>query len=152
MSEIAQASVRQQLQVLKETTRLTGGLHEAQVLNLKMWPLILFTNVCGSSFSWDPDKKTVSFVLVLEPKAKKKKQAWWEKRVNILNEWVHELLGSEWIVEVSDGKITTLRGKREIRGTTKPLRTLFATLPTALTTVILCGWIRRMRPKAATRN
>lgn len=116
MSDIAQASVRQQLQMLKEQTRLTGALHEAQVLQLKNWPLVVFQDASGSEFTWDPDKKYVAFVVKIPPRcpSRLRSEAWWKKRVGALNQWVQELLGDEWYIKVRVGK-KNYSGARSIR-------------------------------------
>jgi hypothetical protein len=111
VSEIAQASVRQQLQMLKAQTRMTGALHEAQVLQLKMWPMVVFDVALSTSFTWDPDEKVVAFKVDM-PKGKKT-LTWWKPRVEALNSWVQELLGEDWMILVSDGK-NKFRGNRKI--------------------------------------
>lgn len=115
MSEIAQASIPQQLQMLKEQTRLTGALHEAQVLQLKLWPLVVFQNAISSQFTWDPDKKVVIFTISHPAMRAKKapKLDWWKERVTKLNEWVQVLLGDEWMIQVVAGK-KTFNGSRKI--------------------------------------
>lgn len=114
-NEIAKASVAQQLQMLKETTRMTGGLHEAQCLQLKMWPLVVF-EAQTSSFTWDPDTKIVLFDVSLMKSNKKPAIKAMTQRVEALNSWVQQLLGDEWIAKVKiDGKVT-FTGKRKIHG------------------------------------
>jgi hypothetical protein len=118
VSELYQADALQQLQMLKEQTRLTGALHEAQVVQLKMWPLVLFQDWSKSEFTWDPDQKYVAFKM---SKGKKKtrtkapKLADHQERVDVLAGWVQELLGSEWRVQVQFGPDTegVLHGKRK---------------------------------------
>lgn len=117
MSEMAQASTQQQLQMLKEQTRLTGALHEAQVLQLKMWPLVVFQNAISSEFTWDPDKKVVAFKLDLPTSGPIGKPEWWQERTDGLNGWVQTLLGDEWCITVlvSQGHYAVkYRGTRKI--------------------------------------
>jgi hypothetical protein len=117
VSDLYQPNTKQQLQMLREMTRLTGALHEVQVVNLKMWPLVLFTDAKTSSFTWDPDKKLVHVSLMLKPRHPTRKQAWWKERVGALSSWVHELLGDEWVtnVQIQNGKRPTIyRGTRKI--------------------------------------
>ncbi len=120
MSEIASASVSQQLQMLQEQTRMTGALHEAQTLQLKMWPLVLF-DCATSSFTWDPEKKQVLFTVSLTKTKKKATIKVLTERVEVLNRWVQTLLGDEWHVKLktsgkgsSDGR--WIAGKRKISG------------------------------------
>jgi hypothetical protein len=110
---IAKATVQQQLALLREQTRLTGGLHHAQVTQLKMWPMVAFDIAVGSSFTWDPKTKVVTFKLDLPKKPQSRSQAWWKTRVDAVQSWVHELLGDEWQIKVTAGK-TTYNGKRKI--------------------------------------
>jgi hypothetical protein len=102
MNSIYQPSVMQQLQMLKEQTRLTGGLHEAQVLQLKAWPLVVFNVKRGkdAAFTWDPDKHIVAFSIT---GSEKHDQGWWQKRTNILGLWVKNLLGNDWKTNVKVG-------------------------------------------------
>lgn len=120
MSEIYQPNAQQQLQMLKEQTRLTGGLHEAQVLQLKMWPLVVFDTCHSSSFTWDPDKKVISFKVEAPwsksgggVKAKKFPLAYWKERVTVLNGWVQTLLGDEWMITVTADR-KTYAGQRSL--------------------------------------
>lgn len=118
MSDLYQPDKLHQLQLLREQTRLTGGLHEAQVLNLKMWPLVLFQEATSSEFTWDPDKKIVSFRVKLKKAAKigKAKSAEYKQRVEVLNGWVGQLLGAPWYISVKFDCNTpmTLYGKRNL--------------------------------------
>lgn len=109
MSDLFQPSTKQQIQMLREMTRLTGGLHEAQVLQLKMWPMVLFTGLISHEFTWDETLKEVSFVLTGKRPPLKVVQA----AVEVLNSWVQELLGESWIVRVKWGK-NSFAGKRSI--------------------------------------
>jgi hypothetical protein len=118
MSDLYQPSKEQQLQMLKEQTRLTGALHDAQVLQLKMWPLVVFDRAQGSRFTWDPEKKVVVFMLDMPTKGKEQKLAWWEERVKVLNGWVQVLLGEDWYIEVkvTGKKSREYRGSRNLSG------------------------------------
>lgn len=102
MSDIESPSQRQQLQMLREMTRLTGALHEAQVLQLKMWPLVLFQWVSptGVEFTWSADQKVVAYTLAVMP-GRKVNEKQLQERTAVLNGWLHELLGDEWRVEVT---------------------------------------------------
>lgn len=99
--------------MLREQTRLTGALHEAQVLQLKMWPMVVFDTASASRFTWDPEGKVVTFTVTI----KNQKLAWWKQRVTILNEWVQTLLGKDWVIRVQAGKKTFAgqRGASDIR-------------------------------------
>lgn len=110
---IGKVSVKQQLEMLREQTRLTGGLHEAQVLQLKMWPMVAFDHIVGSSFTWDPKTKVIKFKLELPKRGATKKLAWWKERVTAVQGWVHQLLGDEWQIQVEAGN-QKFNGSRKI--------------------------------------
>jgi hypothetical protein len=110
---IAKASVEQQIAMLREQTRITGGLHHAQVTQLKMWPMVAFDIIVGSSFTWDPKTKVVKFKLDLPSKPPARKLEWWKERVGAVQKWVHSLLGDEWMIQVVAGK-KTFNGSRKI--------------------------------------
>jgi hypothetical protein len=80
--------------------------------------MVVFDICVGSKFTWDPDKKTVTFTVDMPGKAKPK-LGWWKPRVEALNEWVQTLLGDEWCIEVkTSGKNPkSFRGSRKISGT-----------------------------------
>lgn len=112
MTDIYQPNAAQQLQMLKQQTKLTGGLHDAQVLQLKMWPLVVFDTCTGSKFTWDPDKKQVVFT-VEHPIKKMPKLEYWKQRITVLNGWVQTLLGDEWCIQVKcNGKV--FNGQRSL--------------------------------------
>lgn len=105
MNDLRGATPEQQLQMLREQTRLTGGLHEAQVIHLKAWPLLLWQEAKSTSFTWDPDSRSIIFDLNHRRGASslKKDQKWWQQRVDVLTGWVQQLLGDEWMVRVVSG-------------------------------------------------
>ena len=121
-SDLYNASVEEQFAALQEVTRLTGALHEAQKLQLQLWPMLVFQDAIRSEFSWDNDKKTVDFKITLPEGSKRAKGARLAKtRVGILNGWIQRLLGGEWIAVVSYNG-ATLRGQRQINGSGEPAR------------------------------
>lgn len=112
-SELVKPTAVQQIEMLKELTRTTGALHEAQVLNLKLWPLCVFDMASTSEFTWDPELKSVTFTMSMPKKAKTPKLSVLKERVTILNKWVQALLGDEWMIHVKlAGK--TYNGSRKI--------------------------------------
>lgn len=86
----------EQLMLLKSITKKTGGLHEAQVLQLKMYPLVL-THATKSEFSFDFNKKAIIFTIT-EVKGKTPKNI--EERLDLLISYTKTLLGNEYSVEV----------------------------------------------------
>lgn len=91
-------SIREQLLLLRDLTRRTGVLHEAQLLNLKLWPLVIFPKASNSVIRIDPEKYTVEYTLTW--KIKGKKDADFKKRAKLLGKSVRWLLGDYWQVTV----------------------------------------------------
>lgn len=106
-----QASVFEQFAVLREQTRITGALHEAQVMQLKVWPLALFDATKDSGFTWEPVARVVTFMPVM----KKRSESWMKPRLKTIFKWTQDLLGGEWQVVVkANGK--TYRSSRKPHG------------------------------------
>lgn len=110
MDEIFKADLPTQLALLRQTTKLTGGLHEAQVQQLKVWPLLTFQWAEQASFTWDPDKREVYFH-PQPPKWVRPKRDHLQKGADVLATWVCGLLGDEWetVVILGDDRVV---GKR----------------------------------------
>lgn len=102
----------EQLLLLKELTKTTGMLHEAQVLQLKIYPLVL-THAIRSEFQFDFNSKEVIFNL-LETKGKAPKGL--KERLELLVNYVHTLLGSEYkvIVKFKNRKIFSRNGIKNV--------------------------------------
>lgn len=125
MSDLYQPNVKEQLQLLKAQTALTGALHDAQVLQLKMWPLVAFDTATTSEFTWDPEEKLVTFNVNFPKKMKFPQLDWWKVRVDALQSWVYELLGDNWriVVNVTGSKSRSFSGTRRIHVTGNTDRT-----------------------------
>lgn len=54
-----------QLALLRKLTEWTGVLSEAQVVNLKMWPLLAAPHAKTSEFTWNPPERSIIFNLKL---------------------------------------------------------------------------------------
>lgn len=96
---IKHLSSGQQLALLREQTKRTGLMHEAQVLQLKYWPLVVGPDKVAVQLSWDTETMLVTYVLdlsICEDKDGLSPQA----RENLEN-WVKELLGKDWAVKVT---------------------------------------------------
>ena len=98
----------EQLMSLKVLTRETGILHDAQVFQLKLWPLVM-THAIKSEFTADFDFKDLIFNLETQGKAPTK----FTKRLRLLCTYTQNLLGDDWSVTVKvKGKpVFTLKGK-----------------------------------------
>jgi hypothetical protein len=87
----------EKLYQLRELTRRTGILHELQVLQLKMWPLV-FTNATDSECEFNYETKAVVFNL---KKLKGKLPANLQERLEHLTKATQQLLGDEYVVVIN---------------------------------------------------
>lgn len=83
--------------MLRDLTNRLGALHEAQVLQLKMWPLVLFQHVKKCEERVNIEAREIDFVL-LQTKGEVPKD--FKKRCMTLAEWTKWLLGGDWVVRV----------------------------------------------------
>lgn len=86
----------QQVLLLKDITRKTGCLHDTQILQMKIWPLVL-THATKTAFSFNSNKKIVIYNL-REFKGKKPKD--FNKRLSLLRKYTKDLLGEEYQVKI----------------------------------------------------
>jgi hypothetical protein len=63
-------NLKTQLLLLKTVTVRTGATHEAQHLQLKMWPLLIKGVTRKTKVHIDPEKKLVSYALDIDKKFK----------------------------------------------------------------------------------
>lgn len=98
-----------QLRMLRDLTRSTGALHEAQVLQLKYWPRIALPNSVESAFEYDHVQRSIVF------RVRERKRRWRDRlkrlpaateRLRGLARSVQDLLGDDMSVRVEreDGK------------------------------------------------
>lgn len=69
---ISEQEMMDQLLTLKGMTIRTGIIHEAQVLQLQLWPLVLFKDALTSSADIDPKTKNITFKIFTNKKPNKK--------------------------------------------------------------------------------
>jgi hypothetical protein len=81
-------SVKEQLMMLKAFTARTGVIHDAQMLQLEMWPLFLFGGI-SNTVSIDTDKRLVTFEVNIKKKPTTKVA---EEKRKVLTEWVRSIL------------------------------------------------------------
>jgi hypothetical protein len=100
-----------QLILLRDLTARMGVIHEAQQLQLKMWPIVLFTH--GQKFEErvDINGKEVDFIIL---QTKGKKPADMDERFKALNDWTKWLLGDDWLVRVKLRDKVLYRGMRRV--------------------------------------
>jgi hypothetical protein len=91
---------------LREVTRTTGILHEIQVLQLKMWPLV-FTNATESECEFNFETKAIVFDL---KKLKGKRPENFKERLEHLTKATQQLLGDEYAVVIN------VNGKKVFHG------------------------------------
>jgi hypothetical protein len=95
--------ILEQLGLLKGITVRLGILHEAQVLQLQMWPLVLFPHALSSTAEVDTDKHIVNFKILTSLKNKPSGKSH-TKAVKELDKWVKNILWDdtrikfEWII------------------------------------------------------
>lgn len=107
--EKVDASFQEQLVLLRDLTRTTGVLHDAQVLQLKLWPLVAVPHATASEFVFNWEDKEIDFRMKVKGKAPKDLQ----KRLESLDESVKFLLGDDYLVRVRfQGKVV-YRGPRK---------------------------------------
>lgn len=94
------------LMFLRAQTERTGTLHESQVLQLKLWPRVLFqTSTPATKFKVNIAGKSVHFDVVVTGKPFKPKKGEGiirpEDAPVVLDSWVKSLLGQDWAVSVT---------------------------------------------------
>jgi hypothetical protein len=97
---------------LRAMTATTGGVHEAQVLQLKMWGAIAFPNRKWEA-AVDVRSKTVTYKLT---KGQKQRKAL-AKRVAVLDRSIHWLLGDNWALNVDEDGNLLYQGQRKLPDT-----------------------------------
>lgn len=106
---IAEKDVEEQLILLRDLTARLGVLHDAQVFQLRMWPLVLFTHAKQVDLHIQMEDKEISFVI---EKHKGKVPEDIKERYTALNDWTKWLLGDDWTVKVKyKGKQVYRAGK-----------------------------------------
>jgi len=100
-----------QLLLLRNITCRTGALHEAQVVQLKYYPLIT-THATKASFSYNFDDKILIYNL-LETKGRKPKD--FKKNLKDLTTFTHNLLGEEYtvIIKLKNKIISKILGNKD---------------------------------------
>ena len=93
----------EQIAVLRELTRTTNALHEAQVLQLKYWGQLVLDGAAKPG-EWtievDFDERSVSYMVAKKVRFPKATPG----RLVALARFVEDLLGNGWAVKVFTGK------------------------------------------------
>lgn len=111
-SSIATPSAEQQLLLLRDVYARTGVLHEAQALQLRMWPMGVFEHAKETEARLNHTKKEIDFILKVDKKTEPSKEEM-EKRCELLDKNVKWLLGEDWLVRVRVRKEVVYRGPRK---------------------------------------
>lgn len=100
---------------LRDLTRITGAIYEAQMVQLKHWPLVLFP--CQQhSIEPDNEERTLTIVMRLNDKLPPEPEL--KLRIKTFQQWCWALLGDDWSIrlryrEGKGGKSKELhRGRR----------------------------------------
>lgn len=96
----ADTEIATQLAALRDFTSVYGVLHEAQVLQLKIWPRLMFPNATRSSCVVNCEDSSIS----IEVKLKGKTARGQAPRTEALARTVQWMLGPQWRVKVLAGK------------------------------------------------
>jgi hypothetical protein len=88
-----------QLALLRDTVTIpTGGLHEAQILQLKLWPFVAAPHLKQHTATPDTKAKLVTFEFELDPEGVEPPD--FAKRLAALERSIKAMLGSDWYIEV----------------------------------------------------
>lgn len=85
--------------ILKDMTRRMSVLHEAQVLQLKWYPMVIFQNATSVELTVDIEGKEIHFFVKTKQADLKDK-----KLCEQLDKYVKWLLGDDWFIRVKDHK------------------------------------------------
>ncbi len=111
MKPTIQVDHEQQLLLLRDLTARMGVMHDAQQLQLKMWPIALFSHAQKIEEHVNLNDKEIDYVIL---KTKGKKPADMDKRFAALDEWTKWLLGDDWLVRVKLRDKLIFRGPRKV--------------------------------------
>lgn len=98
---VKELTYEQQLQYLKGVTTRTGGLHEAQVLQLKLWPYTVDPEISDTKAEVDVAHKAIDYHWVLLSRPRKwSPDKRYTGRLEALVSSVKWMLGDTWKVQV----------------------------------------------------
>lgn len=109
-ASFANPEFTEQLLLLRSMTERTGILHEAQILQLKMYPIAMIETSKSAEIKINVEGKTVDFHLKMD----KSKNPELEKQCERVSEAVKWLLGPDWLVRLKVRDKTIYRGARTI--------------------------------------
>lgn len=89
--------VRAELGRLRDLTRRTGAIHDAQLLQLKVWPRIMFP-IIKHTIEYDSEQRILVIVMKLSEALVEGDEL--KKRIRLLEGWCWALLGPEWSIRL----------------------------------------------------
>jgi hypothetical protein len=89
--------VRAGLARLRDLTRMTGAIYDAQMLQLKYWPLILFP-ASQHSIEYNNEERTLTIVMRLNAALPEGDDL--KLRIKTFQKWCWALLGDDWSVRL----------------------------------------------------
>jgi hypothetical protein len=104
-----------QLAVLRGVTEATGGIHEAQRLNILMWGAIAFEYVKKAKGKWeaaiDVQRRTVTYKLSGVKGSARSRPKNLSSLVAALDRSIHFLFGDEWKLVVRENRKLLYEGE-----------------------------------------
>lgn len=103
-SNATDATVHEQLLLLRDMTQRTGVLHEAQKLQLSIWPRIAIAHCHVSEvepkIEHDEDGRVTSKTLIVRAWTRGPAPKDLDQCVHRLKTWIVELLGNGWEIKI----------------------------------------------------
>lgn len=106
------SELQEQMVLLRDLTRKTGAIHEAQALHLKIWPRVQIDNCTFAEAHVDTEACSLKYLLTFKGRTPAKKLM--TVHLSMIFDCVQWLLGDEWSVSAyrKDGSKQTLLGER----------------------------------------
>jgi hypothetical protein len=105
-------NIEEQLLALRGLTAIAGCLHDAQLLQIKMWGAVAFAPYGKDKWEAEPDldTKTINFKILTKKHVGYKKMA---PYVHALDNSIHWLLGDDWAISIEQDGRELYRGDRK---------------------------------------
>jgi hypothetical protein len=99
ISQMTDAQIKAQLGQLKALTVRTGIVHEAQVLQLQMWPMVVFPHAMTATADINTENRSVFFKIHTSLSALRNSKSH-VKAVGFLTEWIRNILWDDTAVNI----------------------------------------------------
>lgn len=110
--------LQEELYLLANLTRRTGIIHDAQTLQLELWPFMLIESIVYNKISIDRESHSVLFEISITKKITKKKAKEAQEK---LQEWIRVILWEDTSVQLAL-ELISLNGEKENEGRPKRAR------------------------------